>query len=41
MDGYIAIDHLARLVVVVKGLTHKVDVIGKGLARALAKHEVV
>jgi hypothetical protein len=41
MDGSKAIYHLAGLVVVVKGITHKVDVLCKRLARAMAKHEVV
>jgi hypothetical protein len=41
MDGSRAIDHLACLVVAVNGLTHKVDVLGERMARALAKHEVV
>jgi hypothetical protein len=41
MDGRRAINHLACLIVVVKGLTHEVDVLCKQLARALAKHEAV
>jgi hypothetical protein len=42
MDGSRAIFLLAFcLIVVVKGLTHEVDVLGKRMARALAKHEVV
>jgi hypothetical protein len=42
VDGSRAIYHFACLVVVVKGLTHEVNVLREGLlARAPAKHEVV
>jgi hypothetical protein len=41
MDGSTTIEHLACLVVVVKGLTHELDVLCELLARALAKHEVI
>jgi hypothetical protein len=40
VDGSIAIYHLACLVIVVKGLTHEVDVLRERQARALAKLEV-
>jgi hypothetical protein len=38
MDGCGAIEHFARIVIVVKVLTHEVDVLCKGLSRALAEH---
>jgi hypothetical protein len=41
MHGSKAIYHLACLVIVVKGLTHEVDVFRKRLPRVLTKHEVV
>jgi hypothetical protein len=41
MDGCRAIDHFARLVVVVKDLTHEVDALYKGLSRALVEHQAV
>jgi hypothetical protein len=41
MNGSRAIDNLTCLVVVVKGLTHEVDVLYERLTRALAKQEVV
>jgi hypothetical protein len=41
MDGSITMDHLACLVLVVKGLTHEVNVLYERMVRALAKHEVV
>jgi hypothetical protein len=41
VDGSIAIYHIACLVVVVKGLTHEVNVLCERMARTLAKNEVV
>jgi hypothetical protein len=41
MDDFRAIDHFARLVVVVKVLTHEVIVLCKRQSRALAEHVVV
>jgi hypothetical protein len=41
VDGSGAINHLACLVVVIKGLAHGVDIVTEGLAKALSHHHVL
>jgi hypothetical protein len=41
VDGRGTINQLAGLIVVIERLPHEVDVVSKGLTRALPEHEVV